>query len=375
MRHLRIFASEFGDAPYACALRYNGLLQSIFNRESPLKISMVTSHGNYKDETKRLTRFWSLGLNCREGRYPIRIAKELAFAFFSLASLPLDRNKIVLISVPNFLSSILICLGCQIGRIPYSIDVRDLYPDSYELGGVLSKNSLLYRYLYKIVLYQYLRAQCLFVATEGLGEMLEARGIPEDKIVAIKNGYHTDFCAEALSSFEHVGRDIVFHGTLGKMQNVDFLSKLVSTLPEFKFTFIGEGKAFDYLKGKNFHNLLIMELMPYRDVLKVVAGHQIGLCIRTGSWYDKVSLPVKIFEYLGLNLSVIGFPETEFSRDPNLRNLLIEFNDFDVDVISKKIRELLESDDHMLREVPTYLTREYQSSLFRDQLLKICKET
>ena len=115
--------------------------------------------------------------------------------------------------------------------------------------------------------------------------------------------------------------------------------------------------------------------MPYRDVLKVVAGHQIGLCIRTGSWYDKVSLPVKIFEYLGLKLSVIGFPETEFSRDPNLKNLLVEFNDFDVDVISEKIRVLLDSDDHMLTEVPSYLTREYQSNLFRDQLLKICKDT
>ena len=375
MRHLRIFASEFGDAPYACALRYNGLLQSIFSRETPLKISMVTSFGTHKDQTQRLTRFWSLGLNCREGSYPIRIAKELAFAFFSLASLALDRKKIVLISVPNFLSSILICLGCQIGRIPYSIDVRDLYPDSYELGGVLSNNSLLYRCLYKIVLYQYLRAQCLFVATKGLGEILATRGIPEDKIVAIRNGYHTDFCAEALSSFEHVDRDIVFHGTLGKMQNVDFLSKLVCALPEFKFTFIGEGKAFDYLKGKSFDNLLIMELMPYRDVLKLVAGHQIGLCIRTGSWYDKVSLPVKIFEYLGLNLSVVGVPETEFSRDPNLKNLLVECNDFDVDVISEKIRVLLDSDDHLLTEVPSYLTREYQSNLFRDHLLKVCEDT
>lgn len=375
MRHLRIFASEFGDAPYACAHRYNGLLQSIFSRETPLKISMVTSFGSHKDQTQWLTRFWSLGLNCREGSFPVRVAKELAFAFFSLASLVFDREKIVLISVPNFLSSILICLGCQIGRIPYSIDVRDLYPDSYELGGVLSNNSLLYRCLYKIVLYQYLRAQCLFVATEGLGEILATRGIPEDKIVAIRNGYHTDFCTEALSSFEHVGRDIVFHGTLGKMQSVDFLSKIVCSLPEFKFSFIGEGKAFDYLKGKSFHNLLIMERMPYRDVLKVVAGHQIGLCIRTGSWYDKISLPVKIFEYLGLKLRVVGFPETEFSRDPNLKSLLVEFDDFDVDVIIEKIRVLLDSDDHMLTEVPSYLTREYQSNLFRDQLLKICKDT
>ena len=46
MQHLRIFVSEFGNAPYACAHRYNALLELFLENKDPIKLSVVTSLEN-----------------------------------------------------------------------------------------------------------------------------------------------------------------------------------------------------------------------------------------------------------------------------------------------------------------------------------------
>ena len=110
--------------------------------------------------------------------------------------------------------------------------------------------------------------------------------------------------------------------------------------------------------------------MNYLETLSIVAVHKIGLCIRNGTWYDKISLPVKIFEYLGLNLHVIGFPETEFSKDIKLKNILTEFAHFDIPEIKEKIKEIIEKNLLLMTYQNIYLENfnqiflEEKSSMF-----------
>jgi len=373
MKHLKIFVSEFGNSGYASAHRYNALINSFARHDESIDISVCTSFGNQTEENFAISRFWTLNINCRNGNFSFRIIKELIYAFFSVIFLLFDRRKLVLVSVPNFLSSLIILFACRQLRIPYCVDVRDLYPDVYKLAGIISGNSIIYKILLKITRYQYSKAEYLFVATKGLGAALEKMDLPKNKILCVTNGFDTEISSSIIKNSDYINRDIVFHGTLGKMQNFKFIEKIINILPDYKFTFIGSGPGFNYLKNSKLSNLLVLDRMSYENVLSIVASHKIGLCVRQGNWYDKISLPVKIFEYLGLKLKVVGFPSTEFSNDINLINKIIEIDEFDFELIGMKLKEMLTTDYTTHDGVPEYLTRSYQSDTFREKIMLLFK--
>ena len=139
MKHLRIFVSEFGNAPYACAHRYNALLELFLENKDPVKLSVVTSLG--KIEKQAILSY----LKILDIEYELQ--REFSFQSFErdyiwtifFFKLFFDKHKMVIISVPNFLSGLIICFGCRLLRIPYCFDLRDLYPDSYVLGNLLSE--------------------------------------------------------------------------------------------------------------------------------------------------------------------------------------------------------------------------------------------
>ena len=370
MKHLRIFVSEFGNAPYACAHRYNALLELFLENKDPVKLSVVTSLGKIEKQSFPISRFWTLNMNCREGSLVFRVLKEIIYGLFSFLSLFFDKHKMVIISVPNFLSGLIICFGCRLLRIPYCFDLRDLYPDSYVLGNLLSEKGVIFKFLYRLSISQYKEARCLFVCTKGIGQKLQLRGLNQNKIFCITNGFPKTICDGIDKNVEKYKRDIIFHGTLGKMQNINYLSLLIKSLPEYSFTIIGDNKNLHSLKKENYKNLLILQRMNYLETLSIVAVHKIGLCIRNGTWYDKISLPVKIFEYLGLNLHVIGFPETEFSKDIKLKNILTEFAHFDIPEIKEKIKEIIEKKS-FINDIPKYLSREFQSNIFRRKIFDV----
>lgn len=370
MRPLRIFASEFGAEPYASAIRYNALVRSFSNRGGNYNISVVAASGDTKGYEDIIDRFWSLGINCREGSFPLRVVKEVCYGMFCLASLVFDSKKLILITAPNFISSIIIISACRLLRIPFCVDVRDLCPDVYAIGGAIATDGLLYSWLDNVTRSQYRAATKVFVTTHGLKEKLVERGIPIENIEVITNGYPKALCSEVGRDVEQFNRDVVLHGTLGKMQNIKFLAEIIRRLPDFSFTIVGGGNSINQLTREDFSNVVLVDRVSQAEALKIVLGHKVGLCIRKGNYYDSLSMPVKIFEYLGLGLKVISFPKTEFSRDANLKELIHEFECENVESVCEGIKAMISRASDCRNEPPEYLAREFQSDLFREQIVK-----
>lgn len=276
------------------------------------KYLVVVSGVGRAESSHNNGRNFSISIDTRSGGLIVRTMKEIIFALSCLSIIFWQRPKLVILSLPNYVSSSIIALALRFLNISYVLDVRDLYPESIAYGGLVNKNSFFYKFLDKSAKSLHLGAVHMIAATEGLRKHLK-RKYNTLNIDVVLNG----FPASEINNIKGEGgqkvRDVVFHGTLGRMQDAEFLADLVSCMPDVSFSFIGSGASMKKLDPAALSNLNVFDRMSHADVLRVVSKHKVGLSIRSGSVYDRLSLPVKIFEYLGLGLSVVSYPKTEFS--------------------------------------------------------------
>ena len=254
--------------------------------------------------------------------------------------------------------------------IPYLIDTRDLYPATYVLGGLISREGYFYAALCRVTRYLYAGAFHNFSATKGLAiELYDSFDLPAFPDV-VMNGYPAALCDEITSKSPSLCRDVIMHGTFGRMQNVSLLLDVVMKMPDTTFTFIGEGVMFQQVREAKLDNVVVYSRLPHEEVLRIVAQHKVGLSFRSGSWYDGMSLPVKIFEFLGLGLSVVSYPRTEFDDDQYARTRITNIDSPVADDIAQALSQAL-SDVRGCGNFndSQHLSREYQSKVFSDVIV------
>ena len=358
-----VVAPEYGDSPYAASLRYEGLCRELCLKSS-ITVEVVSGCGKPSSDMK-LGWHRILNVNARKGSTLMRIIKEVIFGFRVLTLILFRRPNFVLLSVPNFISSLLTGLFCKIFCVRYFIDTRDLYPSSYALGGLLSENGILFALLSRITSNFYGGAIHHFAATRGLADEIYRLFDLNSAPTVIMNGYPEALCSEILANSTEPTRDVVMHGTFGRMQNVDLLLEVVKKMPDTTFTFIGEGVMFNKIREANLKNLIVHPRLAHRDVLHIVVNHSVGLSVRSGSWYDTMSLPVKIFEFLGLGLGVVSYPKTEFCKYDSAKSRITNIAAPSAGEVALALEKALcNSKKNRKTEVDSTLTREYQSEIF-----------
>lgn len=325
---------EVGNAPYACANRYNTLLEK-FEADH---VYVCSSLGKPLPSA-RVRDSFTLNLNCRQGRLSSRFLKEILYASYCILILIYVRPQKTVVSSPNYFSMLCIALVCAFLRRTYILDIRDLYPDVLHITNKLNRTNYLYRCLEYLTKRIYANAQLIICATNGIVRSVQNYGITSRKIQKVTNGYPS--VNGRLTDLSDVTRDVIFVGTLGFMQNRNFLEAIVKNSPDVSYTFVTDQMSVDYFLTKNFDNLIVHSRMPISQVNGLLREHKVGVSIRTGNDYDKISLPVKIFEYLGAGLRVVGFPKTEFSDLVHDTSLLNETNSNDVAAFCQNINDFV----------------------------------
>lgn len=136
-------------------------------------------------------------------------------------------------------------------RVPFVLDIQDLWPDSVESSGMLPRRlQRLVPALAAWCRFMYRRAAGIAVLSPGFKRILAARGIPEDKVVVIPN-----WCDEIQTrpgplwpeeALLLEGRfNVVMAGNMGKMQGLevvlDAAIRLKSQHPKVQFVLVGGG--------------------------------------------------------------------------------------------------------------------------------------
>jgi len=104
----------------------------------------------------------------------------------------MPRVDIVVSTSPQFFCGLAGYFVSRIKRVPWVLEIRDLWPESIVAVGAVRRSRLL-RVLVGLTKFAYRKADRIVCVTDSFKEAIIAEGIPAAKIEVIKNGVDLEF--------------------------------------------------------------------------------------------------------------------------------------------------------------------------------------
>jgi glycosyltransferase involved in cell wall biosynthesis len=199
----------------------------------------------------RVVRVWTY-LAPNEGL----VRRTLNYVSYLATSLPASlvepRPDVVVATSPQFFCGWAGLVAAKLRRVPFVLEIRDLWPDSILAVGAI-RNRFVVRALYALERWLYLGADHVVTVGEGYRDELLRKGVPADRITVVSNG--VDFerfeprppDAGLVRDYGLAGRFVVsFLGTIGMASGLDVVLDAAERLraagrDDVTFLLIGDG--------------------------------------------------------------------------------------------------------------------------------------
>ncbi len=245
---------------------------------------------------------------------------HLTFAFASVwqAARHLKGTDIIVLSSPPLFSGIGAWLLSKRLRVPYIIEVRDIWPAIFIELGIL-KNKFLIWILEKFELFLYKQSVHVVTVTESFSDAIRER-IEPSKVSTIPNGVDITRYVPGnkspglLEEFGVKGKFVVLylgtHGISQALNSIVNTARLLEDEKEIHFLFIGEGadkkKVMEQAETLNLSNVSFFPSQPKEKVLSIY--HCADVCLvplKNIPLFDTF-IPSKMFEVMASGVPLIG---------------------------------------------------------------------
>lgn len=253
-----------------------------------------------------------------------------------------SRHELIILSSPPFITIWLAHLAARLKGTKYILDVRDIYPDVYFAQRLIKEDSVPGTILKRITQSMYAHAHGIVSVTPGLVHKIQTAS-PKSKVELLINGFDSSLFKPSLEKFEKF--TIIFHGNMGKVQNIPTILKVATQLihhPEIEFVFIGEGPQAELFKGSQLPNVKYLGPKSYQQIPDIISKAHIGFSARRDDEIGSDAFPVKVFEYVGVGIPVIMTPKSGVMTQL-IPEGLYEFSNNDIEEMVAKILELKEN--------------------------------
>jgi len=228
-----------------------------------------------------------------------------------------EKYDVIICSSPPLFISLTSYFISRIKKIPLIFDVRDIWPDVAAEIGEIEKNSIKYKVLDLLADFIYKKSYKINVVTKMKKEKLIRKGIKEEKINYISNGFDKEFLEnpidkEIINEFSLKDKFVLIYvGTIGLAQGLDIILDAANDLKNhdnIKFLIIGDGLEKDDLQKKakqlNLNNLNFLGIYPHEKIYTFLKYSDVSIIpLRNENLKD--SVPSKLFESLGAGCPVI----------------------------------------------------------------------
>ncbi|WP_089728221.1 glycosyltransferase family 4 protein [Candidatus Thiosymbion oneisti] len=235
-----------------------------------------------------------------------------------LGSFRIQSPDVVVATSPQFFAGLGGYIISKLKRCPFVFEVRDLWPESIEVVGLMRKGSLV-RLLDGLARYLYRHCDRLVTVGEGYKAQIQAKyHVPESKLAVIPNGV----------LFEHFSRQgrrdqyreelgwgnrfvVVYVGTHGMGQKLETLLEAAQYIADqnILFTFVGHGaekeKLISLKDQKDLQNCVFYPVQPKEQVPRFYEGADACIVALRKSELFKGNYPSKMFEALSMACPVI----------------------------------------------------------------------
>ena len=236
----------------------------------------------------------------------------------SLAALFVKRPDVVVTTSPQFFNGLAGYLVSAIHRIPWVLEIRDLWPESIlELGAV--KNRWIIGALHALAGFAYRRADHLVVVTDAFCQYLLELGVPADKITVIKNGADLNLFKsrqrdrQFLDSIGLKGRFVASYiGTHGLAHGLDVILQAAHLLRDdgnIGFLLVGDGADRGNLLAKRdemgLTNVAMLELQSRDRMPTIWSSTDVSLILLRDKPVFRTVIPSKMFESMAMRKPII----------------------------------------------------------------------
>lgn len=251
------------------------------------------------------------------------LKKTLGHISFMVTSVLLGRPgaaDVVLASSPTFFSIFSAWFLAKVRRVPFVLEIRDLWPAIFVELGLLRSRALI-ALLERMELWAYHAADAVVVVSEGFREHLIRRGIAATKVHTIRNGVDLERFAPAagdsMRARARLGARgdqtlVLYIGAHGMSHGLPAVADAAARLAHepIHFAFVGEGAAKGHLE-RRVHQLGLADVtmlpgVPREQVPELVAAADICLVPLRDLPLFSTFIPSKIFEFLGSGKAIVG---------------------------------------------------------------------
>lgn len=349
----------------------------IVRRERDGKVNVVRTYTYselHRSYLGRLLSFISFSLSCPLGLFTV------------------SKPDVVLASSPPIFPMFPAWLICKLRRIPFVIEVRDLWPASAVQMGIL-KNRQLIGIMAWMERLLYNKAEKIVALTEGIREDICARGWPKCKVELVTCGVDFDklypdaLGAESIRS-KYGWQDkkiIMYFGALGEANNLPVTIRTAQRLQsrqDIVFVLIGDGmkrvETEKQVAALGLRNVLVLPPVPKDDARLYINSADLCLVtLRDIPLFDG-AIPTKLIDYMACGKAVLCGIRGEAERivvDAGAGAMFEPDND---EQLSELVGELLEDTARVERMGAgglAYVQSRFAAETMREQMESILLAT
>jgi len=223
-------------------------------------------------------------------------------------------------STPHLLAPLAGLAAARIRRVPFVLEVRDLWPESIVDAGKVKRGGVLHGALTALERHLVRAAHRVVVVSEGWDEHFVQLGVDLSKIVVVPNGTELNEFetsrprVELRADLELSGFTAVFAGAHGPKDGIDLILDAAELLPDVEFLLIGAGPAKRDAELRasecSLQNIRFLDPIPKAQLADVLRACDVGVhAVSPLAIFDKGMSPNKLFDYMASELPVVSNAE------------------------------------------------------------------
>ena len=228
------------------------------------------------------------------------------------------RADVLVTTSPQFFNGLAGYPVKLIKRIPWVLEIRDLWPESVLAVGAV-KNPVLIRFLAALERFAYRKCDHIVPVTEAFRRYIVSKGIVPDKISVVRNGVDFSLFAgnadpqELRRSLGLEGKFIVSYvGTHGMAHGLETVLNAAAQLrshAHIAFLLVGDGAERQRLLGLReqlgLTNLTMLEQQPKERMPRIWALSDASLVLLRKLPLFETVIPSKIFESMAMGRPIV----------------------------------------------------------------------
>jgi glycosyltransferase involved in cell wall biosynthesis len=281
-------------------------------------IAADTNH--YTQETFATSdRHFSLVRLPRWGRSSrARVANWILFTAGAFArSLRLRPYDVVVASTPHLLAPLAGLAAARLARVPFVLEVRDLWPESLVSAGTLRSGSAVHRLLMRLESALVTGASHLIVVTPGWEEHFVSLGADPGALSVIANGADLD-AFNVTADRDRLRRKhgisgftAIFAGAHGPKDGIELILDAALDCPDTNFLLIGDGpikeRAIQLAAERHLANVTFRPPVRKAALPELLAACDLGVhSVTPLPVFQRGMSPNKLLDYMAAGLPVVS---------------------------------------------------------------------